>query len=360
VLHRLRLLGIPGFNRTRAPSFARAHTDLTEEWSVVHALEAEPALIESALYGATLEGAATAKLDERCRGASDVRVLAETLFDAALAGLGSLTQRALDDIRRVVAHEPSFDALGSAMTTMLSLQRGDQLLGARVRMELREVIVACFDRGLWLFEGIQGGAAPLDVAQVRAVVALRDAARARDEGLGVDVARARAVCERRTKDAEAPPGLRGAALGFLWSTTDLGLGPQGASEERAVAMLRAVARPETFGDFLGGLFALAREEVVQARRLVGTIDGCVAGFLREDFLIALPALRQAFAFFPPRERLMIAESILELGGEGGADPRELVRARVDADLFATGALLDRDAAALAQRYGLADDDEGAP
>src|SRR5262249_48914107 len=84
--------------------------------------------------------------------------------------------------------------------------------------------------------------------------------------------------------------------------------------------MAAKRRPESFGDFLGGLSALAPKEGTRARSLLATIDASVSGFMREDFLIALPALRQAFAFFPPRERLAIAEAVLEIGGAPKADP----------------------------------------
>ena len=69
MLHRLRVLGIPGFTRTRAPSLARAKTDLSEAWSVERLLDTDAALIEAAAYGATLERGGGAKLEERCRDA---------------------------------------------------------------------------------------------------------------------------------------------------------------------------------------------------------------------------------------------------------------------------------------------------
>jgi hypothetical protein len=188
---------------------------------------------------------------------------------------------------------------------------------------------------------------------VRAVRALRDLMRMEQGALNVDPVRARELCERRAKDPDAPPALRGAALGLLWSTRD----PQDDSppdERRATSVLRSVARPGTLGDFLGGLFALAREEVVRVHGLLATIDGLVSAFPHDEFLIALPALRQAFAFFPPRERLAIAESILKLGGDGGVDPMQLVGASIDVATVQRGATVDRASTILAERFGLTD------
>ena len=354
VLHRFRVLQIPGFSLLRSPVLSRKKTDLSEDWSVIHSLETDPALIEAALYGATLEGAASAKLEEQSRDATDVRVLASVLVDAALCGIRGLTKRGLADIARLVAHEPSFDAIGVALAKLLSLRRGDLVLGERGQAELADVLVAVFDRGLWLFEGIRGASAPLDMGHVNAVRALRDTVKIASNAIAADHVRAREVCERRTNDAEAPPALRGAALGFLWSTRDPDDPSDAPDEARAIAVLRSVARPESFGDFLGGLFSLAREEVVRAEQLIATIDASITTFLQEDFMIAIPALRQAFEFFPPRERLAIAESLLRISGQQSVDPAILLRAPVDAGVVQRGAAIDRDATVLARRFGLTD------
>ena len=120
VLHRIRVLGIPGFKRTRAPSLLRTKTDLSEEWSVERQLETDPALIEAAVYGGSLVSAAGAKLEERCRDAQDVSVLADALFDAALCGIRTLTDRWLHEIAQRVAQEPNLGALGKAMHRLLA------------------------------------------------------------------------------------------------------------------------------------------------------------------------------------------------------------------------------------------------
>ncbi|HRG96452.1 MAG TPA: DUF5682 family protein [Polyangiaceae bacterium] len=355
-LHRLRTLGIPGFALTRGANLSRVATDLSEEWSVVHLLETDPALIEASIYGATLEGAAAARIEERARDAADVGAIADALALAAACGLRTLTERGLADIAARVGAEPSFSALGRALRKLLALRRGELVLGATGQSELPRVLEACFDRGLWLFEGTSGPTAPLDVAHVDAVAALREVLRETDDEAGTMTTRALECCERRSHDPEAPPALRGAALGVLWSMAPHADGDAVHEDHaaRARASLRAVARPATFGDFLGGLFALARAEVVRDRSIVATIDASITGFLRDDFLIALPALRQAFAYFPPRERLAIAESVLALGGQAGHDPMALLRAPVDAELVRRGAALEDAARELARRFGLTD------
>ena len=350
VLHRLRVLRIPGFVRIKGPSLERNKTRLEEQWTIVQKLETDAGLVEAALYGATLETAAAAKLEEATRDVPELTMLAEVLVDAALAGIAALTSRWLSSIEALVATEPSFAVLGAALGRLLLLFRGEAVLSARETQDLARVIEACFTRGLWLFEGITGANAPAVQGLLDAVRAMRDATRAASGGrFALDEARARAVCDRRVVDVGAPSSIRGAALGYAWSVW----GREEASEEaaRAVVVLKSVARADTMGDFLAGLFALAREEVLRTPELLAAIDVAVTDFTQDDFFVALPALRQAFAYFPPRERLGIAESLVEASG---LDPMALLDVSVDATAAARGHERDRAARALASRFGLGD------
>ena len=366
VLHRLRVLGIPGFGRTRAPSLLRTKTELSEEWSVERLLETDPALIEAAIYGGSLVAAAGAKLEERCREGANVAVLADALFDAALCGIRALTHRWLAEIAGKVAQEPALGALGKAMHRLLPLWHGDVLFGFddsrrpasggsvnRGSNELGAVLTACFDRALWLFEGIQGKDAQLDEGHVGAVAAIRELIRHGPPDVSAMHARAHAVCERRIVDAETPPALRGAALGLLWSTR-----PQESDEARAVSVMKASARATTVGDFLAGLFMLAREEVMRSTELLGAIDTALTTMVKDEFMIALPAVRQAFSYFPPRERLTIAEGVLARFAKEGErfDPHVLLSTPIDARQVQRGAAIDKAVAETAKRFGLEDAD----
>jgi hypothetical protein len=231
------------------------------------------------------------------------------------------------------------------------------LFDMRGSAELGKVLTACFDRALWLYEGIQGPTAELDESHVQAVHAIRELIRHGPPEVAAMHARAHAVCERRVADADAPPALRGAALGLLWSTRP---DESGSDEQRAITALKASSRPTTVGDFLAGLFILAREEVLHSEALLGAIDTAMTTMNRDDFMISLPAVRQAFSFFPPRERLTIAEGVLaRMEQETGqkADPRDLLKAPMAAEQVQRGMRTDKAAAELARRYGLLDEGE---
>jgi hypothetical protein len=97
----------------------------------------------------------------------------------------------------------------------------------------------------------------------------------------------------------------------------------------AASAAEGAAGPDRLGDWLAGLFAVAREEVLaEDEGVVSAVDELVAELNEDEFLTALPALRQAFAMFPPRERGLIAERIVAL--RGGGDARGLT-ARLPVD-----------------------------
>jgi hypothetical protein len=351
-LHRLRVLGVPGFERTAAPRLTRGEGALVEQWSVRRTIEADAALIEASLYGATLESAALGKLEERASRGADLAALADLLFEGAFCGLHRLTHRLLAESSAIVGREPQIAVLGKALSRLLGLFRYDAILGAAGSRDLAAILAAAFVRGLWLFEGLQGASAPADTDHVRAVIALRDCERLAGQ-LDIDPVAARAVCERRAVDLNAPPAMRGAALGFLWSTAAT---HDEALEARAVASLKASSQPAWLGDYLLGLFAVAREEAMRAQGLVTALDEALTALGREDFLIALPALRQAFGFFPPREKLAIAEAVLARHGLAGGDASQLLRPALDASTVQEGMRLDAQLDSLVRRYGL--DPEG--
>lgn len=346
VLHRLRVLRIPGFELTREPSLARAETELSEEWRISAVLDAESALIEASAYGATLESAAAARLEEGVRSARGIRDLAAILGEAALVGIATLTDRLFGEVRRVAGIEPNFGELGGALGQLLALYKHGQLLDTTGATILGETIEAAFERGLWLFEGIDGNAG---AAEVDGALALRDALRFGGPQLGVDAPRAEAVMRRRAADPAAPPAIRGASLGFLWSTR------AEVDEAQAAAALRGSARPEILGDFLTGLFALAREEVLHSATLLGVVDESVAPMTRDDFLVAIPSLRLAFSYFPPREKEQIARKVLAVhDASGDGDVRSLTKLAVNPGVTMAGMKLDAAAEALARSYGLWD------
>lgn len=330
VLHRLRVLSIPGVERLTGPT-AGGDPVLVETWELKESDDRLPALIEAGSYGATLAAAAGAAVGDRfAQAGTDAAALASVLFDAALCGLDELSERVVDDVARRIGAAADVGDVGALLASALGLWRHDRLLGAAGNVALAGVVDAATARVLWLLEGIRGGPAPADDGRLRAIVAVRDAVIHAEAVLSV--ARP-AVVELflRAAAPDRPPDLQGASVGMVWA-----LDEGATAAERVV---RRAGRPEVLGDFLGGLFAVAREQVLDAEPpgVVGLLDEVVGRFGDADFLVALPSLRLAFSWFPPRERQAIAHRLLEQRGLKGsassllrldADPALVARARV--------------------------------
>ncbi len=323
-LRRLALLRLPGFT-------LKAEQLVEETWTLQESSDLEAALVEASAYGSDLEQAAIGVLRQALSGEPDAAGLAACLALAVRAGLSELGRELVQEVARALGAEVDLELLGGALQTLFGLYR------QKLAPDFPPILEAGFARGLWLFEGLDGATPGI----VKAVVTLRDMHK-----LGRELKLARELAEgvmrRRLKDA--PRVCQGAALGYLWS---LELVP---GEEEAEQAVRALHPPEALGDFLAGLFALAREEVQRAEGLLRLVDQLLKGLDRTDFLRALPGLRLAFSAFPPRERQAVAAIVARLYGLESTF--ELLRNAVDPALVAAGMQLDAELERTIERYGL--------
>ncbi|XVS66458.1 DUF5682 family protein [Actinosynnema sp. CA-299493] len=337
ILHRLRVLGVPGFERTSGPAEGAAPR-LDEQWTLRPVEGRLPALIEAAENGATLAEAAGVALERRSRHAR-LDELAGLLFDAVLCGISTLSGHVEESLGEGVRETGDLATLGRVLSGVIGLWRHDRLFGVRQDPLLGAVIDAGTARVLWLVEGLHGGPAPADPHRLRAMAATRDAVRHAEAALSLDAADVTGVAIRVSDDGQAPPDLRGAALGLAWA---LGAKPD----------VRKVRGVGSLGDWLAGLFAVAREEVLASPDLVGVLDDLVGAMTEEEFLVALPALRLAFGYFPPGERETIAAAVLAHRGVGG-DARGVTRLRADPVVVAEAMAVEKRVDALLAKGGLA-------
>ncbi|GAA3486683.1 DUF5682 family protein [Streptomyces cremeus] len=386
LLHRLRVLGVPGHERTAGPAHG-ADPVFTERWEPGERAGRDAALVEAGSYGARLDEAAAAVLAERA-GDAGREGLAAALFDAVLCGAASVSDRLLAELATGVGKVKEPGALGEVLATALGLWRHDRVFGVARGPLLGALVGEAVLRGLWLLEGLRGGPG-VDFGRLRAVVALRDACVHAPEAVPVPREAVADAARRVSRDAEAPADLRGAAFALCRtlvreergarqerqerqegekeaggssrsasSRTGPGSARDGRSLPRAAAdeVLALAGSGEQLGDWLAGLFAVARDQVSRARgpaddALVGVLDSLVGAMSDEEFLVALPSLRQAFAFFPPREREHIARQLLERRRLRGS-ARSLLRTSTDPLVVAEGRALEKSVDDLLARYGL--------
>ena len=91
-------------------------------------------------------------------------------------------------------------------------------------------------------------------------------------GLTLDRGMAAAVFARLLATPDTPPALAGAARGYT-----VALGRAGAGSPAVGARVRSYGAPQKLGDFLSGLFALARESMREANEALEAVDGLLVG-----------------------------------------------------------------------------------
>jgi len=372
VLHRSRVLGVPGVELLTSPD--GKDQELQERWRVprLDGDEVLVALIECGGYGATLADAAAARLEERSGDAQGAAEAAEVLVDAVQCGAEAVSEVLIGRLVEATRAETRLDDLGAALSWTLGLWRHGEGYGLADTTMLDDLLAAMHARTLWLWEGAgqitpvgmaassgsvpgPGAAAleapdmPADPGRALAARALRDTAR-EATGRTETVAVARQLAASRT----APPDVNGAAWGVLATLEGLpgadGAGPGDGLPEitNPTDAMRLQARPETLGDWLYGLLSLARDQLDE---LLDPLDTTVAWMDSEQFLVALPSLRQAFAALPPREREAVAVDLMARRGLTGS-ASSFLRVGADPVLVAVGLELDERVTAVMQKWGL--------
>lgn len=345
-LWRLKLLRVGGVaareaKATRATRHLPEHLRYEELWTLVRDERWEPDLIEASIHGATLAQAAENALLAELRVGS-APGLAAGLIRAVKAGFRDLGERLAQELAECLPACHDHGELARAGMPLLELAR-DGFWGEALRDVLGPSLAGIGERVLWLLDGHHAGnPAGLagDVDAVRFLMGLVDLAPAEFDG-----AFAVAALARLARRREAPPALRGAALGAAhgWETI---------ADAEVLALVRAVPPRDELGDFLYGLFATARELATQDAVIVAAIHGAVEALAVEDFLVALPSLQGAFGWFPPRERGAIAGRVAELLGLARGEAMGLLRLPVGAGEMVDAKRVERKALGWAREIGL--------
>ncbi|UXI67014.1 DUF5682 family protein [Tahibacter amnicola] len=349
-LWRLRVLRIPGFDYrgSSAPQAARqlgADQYPCEEWHLRPGDTRHVALVEAGAYGPTLQAAALRRLRESVADAAQIDDLAELYVTALRAGYDDFGASVLPDLHAAVLHCTEHGPLGRAGLRLFGLLR-NRLGPSDSGVLLLPALDAIVNRVLWLLEGLS---APNQPASTDDVVALQlvDRVLGDDAAGGIVTGSLLDTLHRLGGNADLPPSARGATFGVLWRHA-----PVDAVETPLLAAVKAYAHGEPLGDFLFGLFALARTECARSSQLLGVLDGVVSAMTEQEFLVAAPALRQAFHYFPPRERAQIGMQVAQRHREGDHVDSDWMRLPCSIDDLRRSARLLASIERLRTRFGL--------
>jgi len=210
----------------------------------------------------------------------------------------ALADRFAAHLGAAIREDSEFASVAAALNVLLYLYRYDDVIGAARRAEAAHLLREAYQRGLWLVECMAQISQP-SAGAADGIKLLKETLERSGPALGLDSNEFLAVFTRVAANAVSPL-LRGAATGVLWSL---------AAIDISAIRLPLTANPEDIGDYLTGLFALARYAVQRHRELLDQIDAIVAGWSDEQFLVALPPLRLAFSVFTPREKDIITGTL---------------------------------------------------
>jgi hypothetical protein len=248
----------------------------------------------------------------------------------------------LDRLGKLIQEEAQFTGAAAALAHMMFLYCHDEAFGTSRLPQIGRLLVEAFGRSLWLLELLRGPAGN-EAQTLRCMKSLLEAFQRAGESVELERDEFLAVMLRVERDAQKPAALRGAAAGILWT---LGV----ADEQQILSDLLMFAMPADLGDFLAGLFALAREVAQRHAKLVRTIDQLLMEFGAGDFQASLPALRLAFTYFTPREKHYMLTTLFESFGLKEVKP--LAALAVDEAVAAEALAFEERLFELVARYGM--------
>lgn len=365
-LWQLKLIGAAGISltATRAPHAAKSLPSALkyeEHWQLAQETRWLPSLIEAAAFGATLAEAARSALLERLKPASTAPgtappvttadQVAAVMVDAVRAGFDDLGETLADELRRITHQLSDPVALSRAGHVLLEIAFAG-FWGASTRTTVVGALVTIAERLLWLVDGVGQAALDDDVAAVRVFDGLLRLHKS-EAVSGLTPLEALEVFARIARSPARAPGLRGAALGLVHAHADaLARSPLALKPGEIVSVIQALPPRDVLGDFLFGLFALARRVVSESDDLAQAIHAAIDHMGDDDFLVALPQLRSAFKWFPPRERGDIAALIARLMGLTPIEQRRLTQLPQGQDAFLLARRVEAQALTWASAYGI--------
>lgn len=302
VLHRCRCLNLGGINFVDGTDFL-AREDLTtlwERWQIQWSPEFEASLIENAIFGSDLVEASRAKLAEEARKDPAPRASTASVWvlESVLMGLEDAAEDLLITLQTIIQTESDIFDLAKALGHIGFLCRHNELLKSS-RFALQPLLRSTYLRALWLLESL-GTIKDRDAELIETFRITFDTFRTWYHSDHDDQAHLIDVFRRIHEDVTQTPLARGLATGGLLTEGFVDV-------EVVLGILEGFANLSDIGDFLVGLFTLAREAAQRDPRLMQLIDRLITDAIEEDFLEMLPSLRLAFTFFTPLEKHRIVD-----------------------------------------------------
>jgi hypothetical protein len=323
LLHSLSFLGVPFAAVVAGPDFVRGKglERIHEHWTYSWSPMTDGGLVGAAVYGSTVEEAASnrlreaiARLDEEGKG-RNAAIAVSMLVHACRMGLHRHIGDLLALIAGKIGEEPSFNGAVSAANQLLMLWQSREPLEAHSLGEVPQLLRAAHLRACYLTPNVAQCpedelATALESLNVMRELIAAAPADLLDPEIFWDAA-AGILSEPNQQHAPYST-IAGGVAGLLHSAGRM------STEELdalAVGSLVGISDSERRVGFLRGLMKTCREAAWQNASLLSSLDGMLTEWDEREFIAALPSLRLALADLTPRETDRVAALVADLHGE---------------------------------------------
>jgi len=326
--HSLSFLEVPFAILAAGPDFVKGAglERLFEHWNYQWTPQTESRLVESSIYGATVEEAAASRLAQAIAGLEDAgrgRCAAEAvgmLVQACRMGLHRHTGRLLTAIAAQVSEDPALESLTAALQQLVLLWESREPLEAHRLAEIPLLIGAAYERACYLLNNLAGTPAEAANETLQALITLRDLLRSPAVGgRALDAPLFYEPLAKLPSQANCPALLAGGAAGLLFGDGRI---PESELIKLLAGSLNASsARAGDQTAFLIGLLRACRELAWRLPALAEAVEKLLEAWSEEEFIARIPHLRLAFADLTPREAGQVAAVVAQL--HGGEQPGPL-------------------------------------
>ena len=281
---------------------------IREIWSYKRNTESDAVLIDSSVYGATIEEACTVCAARKLLNKQKASDAAKLYVESFLMGI-DITESFAGKMQDIIIDDGDFFSIGKATYYFNMLRSLKRLYGVKNNNE-EFFLIKCFDKAVTMLTSminVSDDYADECIKICRLLYSLVTSTFLSDRyTILMD------SFKRMTKRNDPQPAVYGAVLGLLYGSD--GKYKDDISSALNGYLMGTKEMQKQGAVFLRGLFSTARDIVLVGNEFINITDKLIRKLSMEDFMEVLPELRLAFGYFTPYETDSIAKKASEIYG----------------------------------------------
>ncbi|MEK3776145.1 DUF5682 family protein [Paenibacillus sp. FSL K6-4396] len=299
-----------------------------ETWVYMYSSRIEARLIENSLYGGTLAGAATRKMEEQMQDIPDHHSgeLARLMLQALLMGLQDTAMKLYEQVRLALRTDGNFLSLCNSLHVLNRIHQHRRLLGLSDEQHLPDLVSEAYRNAVDKLLQLSSANPDEHEAIIQGLKLLAMLADSAEEHFQDETFRIH--LNELLSDHQLPAQLEGVCVAI---SSGLGDRPRDEIVDRARGYIHGTPdQTRQTALFLQGVFTVARDAFLYEDQLLSELNYLIEHLSYDDFISMVPELRLAFTYFTPMETGLIAERVASLHQ---VEPEEMLRAAVDEQML---------------------------